>query len=486
MRTTGVTVKDGDDENDNVVNTGLSFKRLNLQAALAAVPQAPTLAPIAAQTLAPGGTLSITLAGSDPNHDPLSYSARIVNDPAEAYQLKQLLGLTYPGSYYQNIRDANEKWITGTGQLWYCILPNGEFRRWAGTMADTLTPANLLGLFDPAYYADPSKIWNAASAQFPPISMTAPSNVLTIRETQPWVGSFVVEAAVTDGTAFARQRFTVTVQNIQNSPPVLASIANLTMPHSQGKLSLLLSATDADGDALTYAARVVPLGTQTPPVAVTVQGNQLTLDPAISFVGTFTVEATVSDGTASATRTFTVTVTNTAPVLAAIADQAIAGTQTLVTLTLAASDADGDAVSFSARILTPDAAAYQLDQKLGLAQYSGSYYTNMWGAQEKWLVGANGLWYGLLPDGKLYRWTGSFTTTVQPANLVAALDPLFYSEPRLLWDAKPPTAPPISVAVQGNKLALQRSAGLLGVYLVEVTASDGAASVKRTFLLRLN
>jgi hypothetical protein len=42
MRSTGVNVVDGDDENDNVVNTGLTFKRLNLLAAVQYVVNAYT------------------------------------------------------------------------------------------------------------------------------------------------------------------------------------------------------------------------------------------------------------------------------------------------------------------------------------------------------------------------------------------------------------------------------------------------------------
>lgn len=41
MQSTGVTVVDGDDENDNVVNTGLSFKRIDLMAAISSISAAP-------------------------------------------------------------------------------------------------------------------------------------------------------------------------------------------------------------------------------------------------------------------------------------------------------------------------------------------------------------------------------------------------------------------------------------------------------------
>lgn len=42
MKTTGVTVVDGDDENDNVTNTGLSFKRIDLMAAISSIAVAPS------------------------------------------------------------------------------------------------------------------------------------------------------------------------------------------------------------------------------------------------------------------------------------------------------------------------------------------------------------------------------------------------------------------------------------------------------------
>ena len=41
FRATGTTIVDGDDENDNVTNSGLSFKRLNLQAAIASLSSPP-------------------------------------------------------------------------------------------------------------------------------------------------------------------------------------------------------------------------------------------------------------------------------------------------------------------------------------------------------------------------------------------------------------------------------------------------------------
>jgi hypothetical protein len=218
-----------------------------------------------------------------------------------------------------------------------------------------------------------------------------------------------------------------------------------------------------------------------------VTGTQLSLTPALSFVGTYTVVVTASDGLASATASFSVTVTNAVPQLAGVAAQSMAAGQTSLAVPLSATDADGDNLTFAASVPVPSAQLYQLQQQLGLYQFNGSYYTNLYGDNEKWLIGAQGLWYCLMPTGQLYRWAGTMTKTLQPANLVASLDPSVWTEPRLLWKAQPPVAPAITVTVQGGELIVQRPASLTGVFVIQVAASDGAAtSSARTFLLTLN
>jgi subtilisin family serine protease len=55
IQDTGVTINDGDDENDNVVNTGLNFKRLDLDAMAAAL-LPPTIIDVQLNGLKPDGT----------------------------------------------------------------------------------------------------------------------------------------------------------------------------------------------------------------------------------------------------------------------------------------------------------------------------------------------------------------------------------------------------------------------------------------------
>src|SRR5262249_26838287 len=186
----------------------------------------------------------------------------------------------------------------------------------------------------------------------------------------------------------------------------------------------------------SYYADPSKLWNALPPPQLSVVNNQLTIDPPSGFVGAFTVQATVTDGIASASRSFTVNVTDMAPVVASIADQVLRHGQAGTTLALNASDADGDPLTYAAQLRIDGLAglAYQLDQQLNLTS-DGNYYTNFQGNGEKWLQG-NGGQYFILPDGQLRRWRNT-TYSYGVAGLVGTLDPSYYADPSRLWNAQP-------------------------------------------------
>jgi hypothetical protein len=485
MRSTAVTIVDTNYGTDNVTHTGLSFKRLNLQAAVGAIGEPitpPTFPVIANQTVHLGRTISVPLNASSPN-GPITYSVAYQYLPAVAYQIDQQRQLNYPGSYYTNAYGANEKWMTGSGGAWYCILPNGEVRHWVGTLAGTLTAANLVGTLNASYYADPSLVWNAAAASFPSNVLTITGNQLSIGATGSWLGTYAVTVTATDGYYTIPHSFTVTVS--PNTPPTLAAIANVTTSHGQ-TASVTLAGADADGDPLTYSATVQPVNGVTPPIQAVINGNQLTLHATQPIIGTFTITVTVSDGLATATRTFSLTLTNAAPTLGTIGAQTMAAGQTSLAVTLPASDADNDTLSIQAVAQTPSASLYQLNQQYVFHASSPTYYYNLLGANEKWLIDKNNLWYALMPNGNLYHYGGSMAQTTTAANFVAALDPSVYAEPRLLWNANPPTTPALTFSFLGNQLIIQRPTTLTGIFFVNVTVSDGWQSATRTVEVVLN
>ncbi len=486
MQSTGSSVVDNASSSmTNVTPTGLTFKELNLQAAMTAADSstALTLGSIADQTMLVGATINVALPITHASNDPITITPHVVYFPALAYQLKQQYGLTSTGNYYTNYDGYNEKWIAGSNSNWYWLMPNGALYHYTGA-SSTIQSANLVGTLNATYYTNPALLWNASYAGSPPTVLSLSGTTLSIRSPAYWVGTYMVSVTVTDAQGHSvTGSFNVTVNP---APPVWTPIANHTVSHASSTVSLTLHATEAENGPVSYSTQVLPVNGQTPPVTVTVQGSNLTLSTPISYVGVYTVQVSASDLPAVSTETFTVTVTNAAPTLAAISTKTMAAGQATLTFALTAADADQDALTFSAVAETPSAALYQLEQQYGFHEYNGSYYQNLWGQNEKWVVGSNNIWYMLLPTGQLYRWAQSVAATEQPANLIASLGSTVYAQPELLWNAQPATPPALTFTFVGNQMTIHRPAGLTGVFFIDVSVTDGLATTERCFELVLN
>ena len=309
MQTTGVTVVDGSLANNNVIHTGLSFKRIDIGAALASIglPTAsnPTLQPINAQILAPGASTTISLFGSEPGVTALTYAATVLSSPATlAYQLKQQLGLLYAGSYYLNQWGDNEKWLKSTSGTWYCILPNGQLRKCAGNLAGTLLPANLIATLPTSFYTDPSLLWNAQPSSAAPPTVSIVGNKLTIAAPQGATGSYQIQVSVSDGKQTASQTFTLTIE--APSTPQFTPIATQSMLTNRS-LVVTLAAADSNNSMMNYTAALVGAYASAP-ASLVVSGNQLTIYSSTDYVGTFEVQVTASNGVKSASTTFHVNV----------------------------------------------------------------------------------------------------------------------------------------------------------------------------------
>ena len=473
--------------NTNVKTTGLSFEQLNLAAALAAavLPGAPTLGPIGDRTMLVGQTVSVSLPITHAANDPITISLQTIDLPVLAYQLDLQYGLTSSGNYYTNDYGLNEKWIPDSKGNWYWLMPDGEFRRFAGSAAATLLPANLLATLNASYYANPALLWSASFASSPTAVLSVSGNTLSIAASTYWVGTFAVAVTVTDGKHNpVTETFNVTVNPVA---PTLTPIANQTVSAGAAhRETAPQPRAEPGGGPVTYSAQVLPTNGKTPPVTISLQGNLLTLNPVAGFLGTYTVQVSASDLPAVSTETFTVTVMGVPPTLAPIAAQAIKAGQASMTISIQASSSDNGKLTFQAVAQTPSASAYLLNQQFGFQPSNATYNLNLMGNNEKWLIAKNGQWYALLPNGKLYHWNTSITQTLTAANLVATLDPSFYTEPRLLWNANPATAPALTFTFQGNQLTIQRPTTLTGVFFINVTVTEGTQSTPGTFELTLN
>ena len=177
------------------------------------------------------------------------------------------------------------------------------------------------------------------SADNLPSWITLAGNKLTFNPTQTEVGEHNLTLKVSDGTNQTTQTLKVTVNNV-NDAPVWTSANTITM-NEKATLEHNLTATDEDGDSLTYSADNLPSW-------ITLANNKLTLKPQASEIGTHTITVKVSDGTVTVPQTIAITVKNVndAPVITSAPNEtATKGEQYSYTIT--ATDEDSDPLTFA-------------------------------------------------------------------------------------------------------------------------------------------
>ncbi len=171
---------------------------------------------------------------------------------------------------------------------------------------------------------------------------------------------------------------------------------------------------------------------------------------------------------------------NNPPALESIGDQTMSHTQDTLDITLSASDADGDTLSYSTEAFSAPELAYQLDQELGLHSARDDHYFNHRGYGEKYFRSADSTWYYMLSGGELYRWGGS----IQNSTLLATLGPQYHADPSLLLEAQAPVASisdQVTIGLSGSTLTIDPVADYTGEFFVRANASDGLSTSGETF-----
>ena len=129
---------------------------------------------------------------------------------------------------------------------------------------------------------------------------------------------------------------------------ILGGSGERTQEDTQLTLSTTRFAVDADGDALAFSASTPSNGT------ISISGNSVTYTPFTDFNGEDSFTLTVSDGRGAAASipvTITVTAANDAPIFSASSQSVNATAGVAKAITLAATDVDGDALTYT--VATP-------------------------------------------------------------------------------------------------------------------------------------
>ena len=163
-------------------------------------------------------------------------------------------------------------------------------------------------------------------------------DMLTVIPNQDYNGPIYVSIAVSDGQDTEESNFNIQVVPV-NDPPVLDSIGSKSIVEDS-YLRLSLSATDVDGDSLSYSAFAEENA------KVEINGNQLRVTPENNFNVDIDVLVYVDDGTSKDKIKFVLKVTpvNDAPVLTSIIPDA---KKEKINLRMLATDIDGDSLIYS-------------------------------------------------------------------------------------------------------------------------------------------
>ena len=166
-------------------------------------------------------------------------------------------------------------------------------------------------------------------------------DMLTVIPNQDYNGLIYVSIAVSDGQDTEESNFNIQVLPI-NDPPVLDSIESKSIVEDS-YLQLSLSATDVDGDSLTYSADAGENA------KVEIDGPQLRVTPENDFYGIINVMVKASDKISSDSLVFSLEVLpmKDAPKLATIESKSIVE-DSYLQLSLSATDVDGDSLTYSA------------------------------------------------------------------------------------------------------------------------------------------
>jgi len=268
----------------------------------------PTLVTPAAQTRTQGQALTLGISASDADGDPLSYVATGL--PA-GLTINASTGVisgtpTTVGNNSSSVTVQDGHGGSATANFtWAIQAPANQPPTIVTPAAQTSTQGQALVLGISA--TDPNSDPLSYSATGLPAGLTINASTGVISGTPTTLGNSSTVVTVQDGRGgVATASFAWTVQAQANQLPVITTPAARTSTQGQAA-TLAISATDPDGDALTYSASGLPTG-----LSINAATGMISGTPTV--LGTSVVVVTVQDGRGgSANATFNWTVQAATP-----------------------------------------------------------------------------------------------------------------------------------------------------------------------------
>jgi hypothetical protein len=249
---------------------------------------APTLAPIADQTIVGSG--KVELIGSDATNAALTYSAEAW--PLLFWMEKRYVFDKATSGYIDGQLGMHEKYLTGKvsslgfawqgTDYWYYLLPSGDLYELVPPYTGPVVGVKVASL-GAAVYADPTLLF-AATKTAVPVTLSVDNNILNVATTGTYAGSFIVVASVSDGIAGAGQAFRVDIT--PKTTPVI----------TWARLADIVAGTPLSAAQLNAKASVPGVFAYTPAA-----GTILAAGLGQPLMATFTPTDTANYNTATAT-----------------------------------------------------------------------------------------------------------------------------------------------------------------------------------------
>jgi hypothetical protein len=327
----------------------------------------PVLASIGNRSVAEGSTLTFIVTATDADDDSLSYSVSSLPSGAVFASQSGLFRWT-PGytqsSNYPVIFTVSDGSESDTETISITVANTNRAPVLDAIGAQTGAEGAALNFTLTATDADSDSLNYSASSLPSGAIFSAQNGTFSWTPSYAQSGSYSVVFAVSDGSESDTETTPITVANT-NRAPVLDAIGAQTGAEGAA-LSFTLTATDADNDSLSYSASELPSGAN-----FSTQSGAFNWTPTVMQAGSYSISFGVSDGSVADYETATILISNVnqAPVLATIGTKTV-NEGSALSFTISASDADNDAVTYSASDL-PDGATF--DATLRQFNWTPSY-----------------------------------------------------------------------------------------------------------------
>ncbi|MBN1207694.1 MAG: tandem-95 repeat protein [Myxococcaceae bacterium] len=441
--------------------------------------QSPTISqgPQASPTSVMGAAaIQLSVTAADPDGDPLTYAwTQVPASPAGTFSSTTTSNPTWTSpvvastqTFTLAVTVSDGQGGSVDGQVDVTVAPPMPQNNPPTLTGPTATPSTLdaqqatsLAVTasdpdgDPLTYAwtqeppDPAGSFSSTTTSNP--TWTAPK---TAAET-----TFQLRVTVSDDRGgSANSAAPVTVRAFVNTAPTLTAgpSASATTVNEQQSISLSVSATDADGDPLTYAWSQVSPASPVGTFSSTSATNPTWIAPNVTATGTYQLRVTVSDGqggSVEGTINISVVLVNQAPVVSAtISGPASLSAGTTGSFSITASDPDGDPLTITWTQTSPATQGTWVSRSGTSAQW----FSPVVSAQTSFTIRVS------VTDQQSAPVTRSITF---PVNVPA------YTEVQNVWN----TAPSCT-ACHGASGGLSLAAGSSHANLVNVATNNAACS----------